>query len=327
MSGPVRPSSDDALRDQAAAWLVRVQSDAATAEDWAALTAWLEASDDHLAAFEAVEGLSDEIAAQAAGIAAAIAPEGGTVVAFPAPRRPARRWPVLAALGMAAACLVAAPLLWNAAQGRETVYRTGPGETRDLALADGSHIRLGGGSQIRVRLGWRSRRVEMAEAEAAFDVARDPGRPFVISVGDQQVRVVGTAFNIRHFDRSVVVTVRRGVVEVRQPGLGPGPVARLTPGDELRHAEGTSGSVRARVDPRVAYGWTEGRLICRDRPLPDIVADLNRRYPRPIRLSGPAASRRFSGILELGDQDLVVRRLADYLSLSVDRTDGEIILR
>lgn len=328
MSGPVQPSADDAVRDQASAWLVRVQSDAATAEDWAALTAWLEASEEHLAAFEAVEALSAEIAAHSADIARGIEPAAATVIAFPTRRRPARRWPVLAALGMtAAACLAVAPLLWGAYQGQQTIYRTGPGETRDLTLADGSHIRLDSSSQIKVRLGWRTRRVEMAEAEAAFDVAKDPGRPFVISVGDQQVRVVGTAFNIRHFDRSVVVTVRRGVVEVRQPSLGSLPVARLTPGYELRHIEGAPGSVRAQVDPAVAFAWTEGRLIYQDRPLSEVVADLNRRYALPIRVSEAAAGRRFSGMLELGDQAAVVKRLADYLSLSVDRTEREIILR
>ena len=43
------------MRDEAVAWLVRVQSDAATAEDWSALTDWLEGSDARLAAFEEAE--------------------------------------------------------------------------------------------------------------------------------------------------------------------------------------------------------------------------------------------------------------------------------
>lgn len=42
----------DARREEALAWLVRVQSDVATGEDWAALNAWLEASEENLAAFE-----------------------------------------------------------------------------------------------------------------------------------------------------------------------------------------------------------------------------------------------------------------------------------
>ena len=55
----------------------------------------------------------------------------------------------------------------------------------------------------------------MADAEALFDVAHDVRRPFLIGVGDRQVRVVGTEFNLRHRDDQVDLTVRRGIVEVR----------------------------------------------------------------------------------------------------------------
>ena len=39
-----------------------------------------------------------------------------------------------------------------------------------------------------------------------------------------------------------------------------------------------------------------------------------------------AGAKRFSGVLELGDQEAVVRTLAGYLSLSVRRTDHGIAL-
>jgi transmembrane sensor len=67
-------------------------------------------------------------------------------------------------------------------------------------------------------------------------------------------------------------------------------------------------------------------MICTDRPLGEIVADLNRRYPTPIRLSARAAQQRFSGVLDLNDQPALVQRLAGYLSLTVHRTDREITL-
>ena len=332
MSGLSDQMESDARRDEALAWLIRVQSDAATGEDWAALTAWLEASEENLAAFESVERLDHDISVEAADIARGVAAPDDAVVPFRRRSKPRTAWALGG--GLAAAAAVAAimlgPVAWNAARnaydGQPVTYRTSPGESREIALADGSHIRLDGASALTVRLGLRARRVEMAQAEASFDVARDPRRPFVISVGDQQVRVVGTQFNIRHVDQSVVVTVRRGIVEVRQPALGAQPVARLTPGQELRHIEGQSRSVSAQVDPQVAFAWTEGRMICADRPLGEIVADLNRRYPKPIRLSDRAAQRRFSGVLDLKDEASLVQRLADYLSLTVHRTDKEITL-
>lgn len=326
MTGQGGSTTSDTLRDDAVAWLVRVQSDQATAEDWSALTDWLEASEDHLAAFEAVERLAAELSEQAADITPGLTLAPPKVVPFRRRASPPA-WSALIAAAAAIVALVTGPTLWRSYQGTPTVYETSPGETRQIALADGTRIHLDAASRLTVRLGWRTRRVEMADAQATFDVAKDPGRPFLIGVGDQQVRVVGTEFNIRHFDRAVQVTVRRGVVEVRQPSLGSGPVARLVAGQALSHAEGTGRSIQTVADPSAAFAWTQGRLVCDDETLGQIIADLNRRYPTPIRVSDSVARRRFSGVLELGDEAVVVQRLAGYFSLTVHRTGREIELR
>jgi transmembrane sensor len=316
------------LDDEAVNWLVRVQSEAATAEDWVALTAWLEASKAHAQAFARAERLSAEIADNAGEIAAAMARPTAEIVRAAARPGPSRRWVPLAGLGAAAgiAAVFAVPGLQRSYYGPVAVYRTGVGETREIALADGTRVHLDAASTMTVRMGWRQRLVDLAQAQASFDVAKDAGRPFVIDVGDQRVRAVGTEFNIRHDDRNVVVTVRRGVVEVGQPELGGVAVARLATGEELRHVEGTTTSARRRVNPDGAFAWRAGQMVCDDEPLLQIVAQLNRRYPMPIRVSKAAGAKRFSGVLDLGDQTALVRRLAAYLSLTVRRTDRAIAL-
>lgn len=327
MAGPA------SARDQAIAWLVRVQSDSAGADDWAALTDWLEADPSHLAAFEEAEQLSMALGEAAPAIAAALddlsqAQTSPNVVTLRR-RRPVqtRTWQGIAAMTAAALALIAGPLTWQAARGPLVRYQTAPGETRTVTLADGSRIQMDGGSRLAVRMGWRGRRVEMADAAASFDVVHDPSRPFIVSVGDQRVRDVGTQFNISHFNGQVVVTVRRGVVQVSQAGRSATPPALLTAGQELRHIEGAAGSTVSRVDPAVAFAWTQNRLICSDQPLAEIVVALNRHYAKPIRLSPAAAAKRFTGVLELGDQKVLVGRLAAYLSLSVEGSDHDIVLR
>lgn len=331
MSGMVEQAGSDELRAQAIAWHVRLQSDRATADDWAALTAWLDESEAHLAAFEAVEALAAELDAKADSIRTALSPPALARSPAPTPvlARPRRiKWPAWTAL--AAACvagLMIAPWAWNGWLGSPVTYRTAIGETRAITLADGSRIHLDGGSALSVRMGWGQRRVALGEAQASFDVAKDPHRPFVIDVGDERVRVVGTEFNIRHYDASLVLSVRRGVVEVRSPGSGNAIVARLRKGDELRHQDGQTQATLTSVDPDAAFAWSTGRLICADRPLAEIVSDLNHRYALPIQVSEPAAQRRFTGVLILGDQDALVRHLADYMALSEERRPDAIILR
>jgi transmembrane sensor len=316
------------LLDEAIAWLVRVQSDTATADDWVELTAWLEASEAHANAFAEVEALSAEIGDNAEEIGAAIPPPTSVVLPFKPRTRSTPIWAPLAGLAAAAVfvAVIAAPGLERAYVGAPATYRTAVGETREVALGDGSRIRLDGASAITVRMGWRSRRIDMAQAQASFDVAKDRGRPFLVRVGDQQIRVVGTEFNILHDDEQVVVSVRRGVVEVRQPALGSNPIARLVRGDELRHAEGAQVSHQQRVDPDAAFAWASGRMICHDKPLSQIVSELNRRYAKPIRVTPAAGAKLFSGVIELGDQTLLVKTLAEYLSLTVQPTDRDIVL-
>jgi transmembrane sensor len=320
-------ASTSRLQDEAVAWLVRVQSDTATADDWVDLTAWLEASDAHATAFAEAEALSVEVADNAGEIAASLPRPTAAVLPFKARRR-MPVWGPMAGMAAAAAvvAVVAAPGLQRAYEGAPTTYRTSVGETRQVVLADGSNVRLDGASTMTVRMGWRSRRVDLGQAQASFTVAHDPRRPFLVIAGDQQVRDVGTEFNIRRDADTVVVSVRSGVVDVRQPGLATEAVARLTRGQELRHTVGTQVSQQQRVEPDAAFAWASGRLICHDEPLSQIVAELNRRYPMPIRVTAAAGARRFSGVLELGDQTRLVKTLADYLSLTVRRTDRDIAL-
>ena len=237
------PPDTSAAEIAAVAWLVRVQSDAATADDWAALTLWLEASEANAEAFARAEQLSGEIDDGAALLAAGTETKpAADILAFrPRPRRPAR-WTL--AVGAAAAAVVAVvvalPTLRRLDEGPAATYRTAAGETREIALADGSRVHLDGASTMTVRLGWRTRRVDLGQAQASFDVAKDPRRPFIVGVGDREVRVVGTEFNVLHDDKTLVVTVRRGIVEVRQPGPGAPPAARLTPGATASPCRGNS---------------------------------------------------------------------------------------
>jgi transmembrane sensor len=327
MTGRIDDGGPDALRDEAVAWLVRVQSDAATAEDWAALGRWLDGSEARQAAFDKVELLSQEIEGVSPQIAAAIERPATQVLPFRRPALRRRAWPAWGtAAAAAAAVLTLGPVLWRSYEGVETVYRTAPGATRQVTLADGTHIRMDAASTLKVRLGWRTRQVELGDAEASFDVAKDSQRPFVISAGDQQVRVVGTAFNISHYDARFILTVSRGIVEVRLPDRGPDPVARLVAGDELRRQDGAPQFTRSQVDPQASLAWTGGRLVSDNRPLPEIVAYLNRRYAIPLRLTPAAESLRFSGVLELGDQATLARRLGEYLGIPVHRTAGQFTL-
>src|SRR5262249_44835113 len=109
----------------------------------------------------------------------------------------------------------------------------------------------------------------------------------------------------------LTVSVERGLVEVDPADGAAGRGFRLHPGQRLDHLEGAPDVKLSSVDPLQVDSWKSGRLIYRDQPLSDVVADLNQQFATPIVIEDAALARTpVSGVLVLDDQAAVVRRLA-----------------
>lgn len=305
---------DEEIAAQAAAWVVRLRADDVTVVDWDAAAVWLDMDPAHRRAFDEAEGLwraTDHLTAA----------QGAPVVdlALHRERRRGldRRW-LVAAPAMAAAVAAAvllAPLLQSSPA---VVYRTAPGETRTVALEDGSRLQINVGSTLSVKMERGRRLVHMDQAEAVFDVAHDTARPFLIDVGESQVRVVGTAFNIRRSAGETEVSVLRGVVEVSDLDA-PSRKVRLTVGQAVRRADAEDQMAVAPVDVRTAAAWTQGRRAYDDRPLSEIAADLSRAFSTPVTVAPDVANLRFSGVLLLDDEAAVIGRLERFLPIKATR--------
>lgn len=316
-----------AAREAAADWFARLQADEADEADWRAFHQWLKADPLHQPAYESVEALWIELDEQAVDVRARLAPPPATPLR-PRARRSRPLWPILATAGALAAGIAVAVFVVPAQRptGAAVDYATAKGEMQLVALADGSKVRLNSGSRIQVRLDRDARRVTMGDAEAAFDVAKDPGRPFLIAAGDRTIRVVGTEFDVLNHGGRFVVTVRRGVVEVGPADDGAAQPVRLAAGQQLSRDDGGVSVVRT-VDPDIAFAWRERRLIYQGQSLGLIVEDLNRYFATPIRVEGSVTALKFSGVLMVDGEDAVVRRLEAFLPVSAERRPGEIVLR
>lgn len=309
---------------EAADWLTRLQRPEVEETDWLAFDAWL-SEPGALEAYDAIQAVDEEIFQRGSAVRGELAePRRATVK-----RAFTIDWRWLGGLGAAAAvaavAIVVAP--WGELLPQpDSLYVTAKGEHRAVQLTDGSHIDLNTDSHVSVRLDKDARRVTVHDGQALFDVAHDSQRPFLITAGDETVRVVGTKFDVRRRDGQLSITVLRGLVEVSTDGEDT-PV-RLRPGQMLEHVEGASGVVVRAVAAEDQVGWRSGRLIYRDQPLGRIVGDMNHYFDRPLRLEGEnAANLRFSGVLIVDSQDAMVRRLTSLMPLSATPTDDSIVLR
>jgi transmembrane sensor len=299
---------DDARLASAADWVVRLQSANLPDAEVVEFDAWLEAHPANAAAYDRTLAVTLELQDAAPALADGLKQAPAR---RPLSRGARRSW--LVAGGVAAAATVALAVMPYSvfAPAPAQTFATAKGEHRTIRLADGSTIELNAGSHLSVSLGRHERHVSLPDGEAVFDVAADKARPFLIDAGDRTVRVVGTRFDVRHRGSQLSVTVERGVVEVRPGGDAAGKVFRLHPGQRLDTAQGAHAVQLSTVDPLQVESWRTGRLIFRDEPLGDLIADLNQQFATPITLADPAlAQTRVSGVLVLDDRAAVIRRLA-----------------
>ncbi len=319
MNNPWR-YGDDARREDAAAWVVRLEAADLGDAEALAFDAWLLDSPENALAFD--DALSVSQAYAAAGPAVATQLSARRVTA-----RPDRR--AVMGLGAAAAAAVAAVVVAPQLSGPATnTYETAKGERRTLRLDDGSTVELNGGTRLTVRFARDGRHVTLAQGQAVFDVAHDARRPFLVAAGDRTVRVVGTQFDVRRLAGKLSVTVARGAVEVRPSEGLAGKAYRLHPGQRLDYIEGGDQSRVASAEPEEVLGWRTGRLVYRQQPLREVVEDLNQQFSTPIRIDdAELAATPISGVLVLDDQASVIRRLALLVPISPVRSGAGVILR
>jgi transmembrane sensor len=110
------------------------------------------------------------------------------------------------------------------------------GARTKLMLPDGSQVWLNSGSKLNYSndYGTNLREVDL-EGEAFFDVTRDVKHPFIVHVSSVNIKVVGTAFDVKSYpqDATVETTLLRGIIEVSRKDNPNGPKVILKPNEKL----------------------------------------------------------------------------------------------
>ncbi len=156
-------------------------------------------------------------------------------------------------------------------------YATALGETKEIQLADGSHVRLNGGSTLDAAAGYGAtdRQLKL-HGEAYFEVAKDKTRPFIVSAGATHAEALGTKFNVRmsSADQGVQLSVTEGKVRFSAENFKE---LILTEG-QVAHFDLKTGFLRETIAAKDAAGWVDKRLIFRDAAFPVAAEQLERTF-------------------------------------------------
>lgn len=331
MTRPVSQDADGIRLDEAIAWHIRLDAADIDEATWAAFTFWLEADPANRRAYDRMENLDAQL--DGAHVREILTPEENApnLIQFGralAPRRRIPAWAWTAATALVAASFIIAVMLPTNMAG-PVEFATRFGETKKIALADGTRIDLNTDTRVSVATDRTARRVVLEKGEALFHVTRDYARPFIVSVGDRDVRDVGTIFDIVHADGKTTIVVAEGRVAVlpRDTSAQFNEIS-LSAGDKFQHTDGTFTSAVERVDPLQAAAWQQGYLIYKNAPLSEIASDLNRYFSGRIELADKTVgSLRFSGILRIDKETAMLKRLSRLLPVTIQYQTGKIILR
>lgn len=184
-----------------------------------------------------------------------------------------------------------------------TEMRTGVGEQRTINLSDGSEVKLGAASTLRLADGFgASTREVFLEGQAFLRVKHDSVKPFVVNARGTRAIDLGTAFEVRAYpNEDVRVVVTEGVVEVRSSSASQDS-AVLQPGDVAEVPDSGATVIHRQQDVDRLLGWTRGELAFDDAPLSDVARELERWYDVEVRFEEASLrDRHLTANLRIGE--------------------------
>ncbi len=303
-----RSDIDEGVIDAALAWHAALERDDA---DWDGYMAWLEADPRHRAAFNSVALTDRAVQDHRADIAMLTA-------AREVPAPPRRRFGTMAAFGgvgiaAAIALMLALPMPWT--QQMDQQFGTGLGESRTIALANGTSVTLSPSSAIVVH-GKDAGSIALTRGEAYFDVRHDPSRTLTITSGTYRISDIGTRFSVSA-GTVFRVGVSDGVVSVTATDTAD--AVQVKAGHQL---VGAAGALTLSPIAREAVGsWRAGRLTYSDAPIALVAADISRYVGKAVKIDPALEASHFSGTLAIGDGSKLLSDLSQLMDV-VARPDG-----
>jgi len=218
----------------------------------------------------------------------------------------------------------------------EVVYNTllvPYGKRSKIKLSDGSTVWINSGSRLIYPAVFKKEKREVyIEGEAIFEVAHNENRPFIVSSENQEIKVLGTVFNVNNYaDESSAYTVlKSGSVQIGYAGNTSEANTenlKIAPGTFAGYNKKTNRMSSKKVDVNRYFSWREGVLIFRNDDLSTIMRRLSRYYNIDITIdSDKLSNETFSGYLDLKDNvEKVMETIKKTTDLKYDRTDTQKI--
>lgn len=159
-----------------------------------------------------------------------------------------------------------------------------------VQLPDGTQVWLNAASTLRypTRFSGKERKVEL-EGEGYFEVAKNPDKPFRVVTPIQDVKVLGTHFNVSSYkqDPEMITTVLEGRV-----GVGPAVLIR----DQQASINLSTKKLQvSAVQSDLSVSWKNGKFHFESAAIADVLKQFSRWYNVDFEYTGSDKSLKLSG--------------------------------
>jgi transmembrane sensor len=188
-----------------------------------------------------------------------------------------------------------------------------------VILPDGTSVSLNAGSVITYKKGFGStHRTLHLKGEAWFEVKKNADLPFVISAGEANIRVTGTKFNVKAYNRlnDIRVTVTEGTVKFYS-NVGSDKEVTLHAGETGVMNKSDRIVTSMITDNLNDISWKTGIMDFHDTPLSDVTEILINTYHRKIDLDPAIGNCPVTVRFENRELDAVLNVLRSTLDLKI----------
>lgn len=310
--------SDEAIREEAIAWLARLRADT-TEADQRAFESWYARNSRHADIYDALLDAWDETVPS-------VLPLTGGIDAN------RKRWVKLALASAAALLLLlvgtlAASQVQDTITPSQTMLASRPGEIRTVELADGSRVILDTDSAVQTEFTSGHRYVRLDRGRVRFEVASGT-RPFIVAVGQSEVVALGTVFDVDRRHENTLVALFEGAVDVRgAAGIEERfQSVRLKPGQQVEVQKNRT-IAEPVITQNVQTRWPSGMLSFENMRVAEVVAAANRYSDTHILITSPTiGNRRFTGTINTGDQHQLAETIATMFAVTARRDHSQNIV-
>lgn len=194
-------------------------------------------------------------------------------------------------------------------------YKTGIGQRRNIALADGSRIELNTDTAIDVSFDAGQRLIRLRSGEILIQTGKlGDQRPFFVETRDGRIQALGTRFSVHLLSNATRVGVLGDRVSVQPAELSTGAMI-LKAGEGADFDSRHIGLIHPFKSSEVA--WTNGQLVVLDARLGDVIEALSRYRSGVLHCDSRARDLRVSGTFRLDSTDAVLANLQASLPINV----------